>query len=87
MKGYSGTEKSMKLTWYSSNGGGGYIKFMGVNKCSTHDEDMNTLVASIVDKAIKPGRSPRLRIFTDKTWIKSCRILTQKIRRLENTPT
>ena len=45
--------KNMKVTWVSSNGRRGGVKFVGANKRSADDEELNVIVVLAVAKAMK----------------------------------
>ena len=42
----------MKGTWYSVHGGVKKVKLLGAKKRSVDEEELNTLVASAVEKSI-----------------------------------
>ena len=50
---------SIKWTWYSNLRGVGHVKFAGTKKRLADDEELNTLVASAVAKAMKMNKKSK----------------------------
>ena len=58
--------KSMKSPWSSSRGGGGgRVKFVGAKKCSSNNEEINSLVVLAVFKALKMNKKSKVKTMDD----------------------
>ena len=49
--------KSVKLTWLTTCGGGaGFVRFQGTNKSPAEGEDLNSLVVNAVEEILKSNK-------------------------------
>ena len=55
----------MKTAWLYSSTRGGHVKFAGSKMCSTESEDLNTFVASFMDKYTKTNNNNKVKAKND----------------------
>ena len=67
--------KSMKAIWSSAHGGGGRGKFTSAGKPSADEKDLNTLVASAVEKVLKIRKILKVKLRTTPTYMLSLKHL------------